>query len=117
MIRTHSGNTPVIHESRLEQIGADCIELHVQDPSQPVFKADSDWAPLLLTFVANRSNREVAMVSGAQKVYKDLKRPKGYACSFPAPAWPVPLMHLHTCTAAWNVHSCKVTRSAFRDLQ
>ena len=76
---------------------ADCIVFCVQDPSEPVLKADSDWAPLLLTFVANRSNREVAMVSGAQKVYKDLKRPKGYARSFPA--CPVLLIHLHTCTS------------------
>lgn len=55
------------------------LMLHMQDPSKPVFNADSEFVPLLLTFVANRSNQEVAMVWGAQKVYKDRKRPKGYA--------------------------------------
>ena len=55
------------------------LVLQTQDPSKPVFKADSDFVPLLLTFVANRSNQEVAMVCGAQKVYKDRNMPKGYA--------------------------------------
>ncbi len=51
--------------------------LHMQDSSKPMFKADSGFVPLLLTFVANRSNQEVAMVWGAQKIYEDRERPKG----------------------------------------
>ena len=51
--------------------------LHMQDSSKPLFKADSEFVPLLLTFVANRSNQEVAMVWGAQKIYEDRERPKG----------------------------------------
>ena len=46
-----------------------------------MFSADSDFVPLLLTFVANESKREEAMVAGAQHVYKDRKSPKGYAAS------------------------------------
>ena len=66
--------------------------LHMQDPSKPVFDSDSDLVPLLLTFVANRSNQEVAMVWGAQKVYKDRKRPKGCADNPPGLAHaPTPL--------------------------
>ena len=55
---------------------------HTQDPSRPLFNADSGFVPLLLTYVAKDSKREVAMVLGAQNVYKDLQSPKGYACSF-----------------------------------
>ncbi len=61
------------------------IALPLQDPSKPVFSADSDFVPLLLTFVANESKREEAMVTGAQNVYKDRKSPKGYGPR--SPAW------------------------------
>ena len=37
------------------------------------------------------------MVWGAQKVYEDRKRPKGYAHRL-RHTWPVLLMHLCTCT-------------------
>lgn len=51
--------------------------MHAQDVSQPVFRADSEFVPLLLTFVANRANQEVAMVKGAQKVFEARRRPRG----------------------------------------
>jgi hypothetical protein len=51
--------------------------MHAQDVGQPVFRADSEFVPLLLTFVANRANQEVAMVKGAQKVFEARRRPRG----------------------------------------
>ena len=70
---------------------------HMQDPSKPVFDAGSEFVPLLLTFVANKSKQEVAMVAGAENVYKHQKSRKGYARR--PPAWSLLLIcWAQTCT-------------------
>ena len=51
----------------------------MQDSGKSVFTADSEYVPLLLTFVSDHGNREVAMVWGAQRVFEDRQRPKGCA--------------------------------------
>ena len=51
----------------------------MQDSGKSVFTADSEYVPLLLTFVSDHGNREVAMVWGAQRVFEDRHRPKGCA--------------------------------------
>jgi len=51
----------------------------MQDAGKSVFTADSEYVPLLLTFVSDHGNREVAMVWGAQRVFEDRQRPKGCA--------------------------------------
>ncbi len=51
--------------------------LLVQNPSKPVFNADSEFVPLLLAFVADDHTQKEALVWGAQYVYKDRKSRKG----------------------------------------
>ena len=65
--------------------------LHVQDSSKPIFNADSEFVSLLLTFVANKIEQEVACVRGAHNIFIYYARTQGYAPS--ASVWMVQLTH------------------------
>ncbi|CAK0783381.1 hypothetical protein CVIRNUC_006580 [Coccomyxa viridis] len=78
-IREHSGDAadaPEFAEFLAVQLFTHMLGTS-PDAGKSVFTADSEYVPLLLTFVSDHGNREVAMVWGAQRVFEDRQRPKG----------------------------------------